>query len=164
MARWVLSIGTLLITATAPVLFAILAGIALGAVIDVDANLRYFEIVAQIIPILVLALAIEQRHFFRDRPPPLPSVLRERLPEWFADLDIRLFSGIYALQVVTLLILIGAEGAALWAVAAVEPSPELFAASTTGLVTGAIALVVTPVILGLKAWLEEQVDIINEAQ
>lgn len=162
-ARWLFATATLGITAGAPVLTAVGVWIAF-VVIDVDASLRYFEITAQIIPVLVLALAIEQRHFFHDRPPPLPSPIRQRLPKRFAELEIQIVAVIYSLQAFIVLVLIGAEGAALWAVAATEPTPEIFAASTAGLATGAIALLVTPVALAVKAWLDEQVEVLSEVE
>ncbi len=103
--------------------------------IGVDADPRYFEVAAQIIPVLVLALLIEQRYFFQGLPLSFPSG-RKRLVEKRE----RLIAKAYNYQVKMFLVFVGGEVAALWAVASANPSQLTFAATTAGLAAGAFAL------------------------
>ena len=50
----------------------VLAYVVTALVVDGHAKEEYFEAVSQILPVLLLALAIEQRYFTR-RPPPAPE-------------------------------------------------------------------------------------------
>lgn len=50
----------------------VLAYVVTALVVDGRAKEEYFEAVSQILPVLLLALAIEQRYFTR-RPPPAPE-------------------------------------------------------------------------------------------
>ncbi len=104
--------------------------------IGVDADLRYFEVAAQIIPVLVLALVIEQRYFFQGLPlSPPSSTLALTAAQWE-----KIVAKVYEYQAALLLVIIGGETAALWAVASANPSQFTFAAATAGLVAGALAV------------------------
>jgi hypothetical protein len=105
------------------------------AVVDGHANVAYFEAVAQIIPIVVLALAIELRYFSpgREMPEALKPVFRR--PEL-----VRAAGFLYAAA--TLLTLIASEAISLWVIAAQSSSQLQLSVTTAGLTAGAVALVV----------------------
>lgn len=107
--------------------------------IGVDASLRYFELAAQIIPVLLLALVIDQRYFFQEISPHIPvSPLGPTQAQWS-----RLTAKIYENQAWMLVLLIGGEIAALGAVAAEQTSRIGFAVTTAGLLAGGLAVAVS---------------------
>lgn len=105
------------------------------AVVDGHASVAYFEAVAQIIPIVVLALAIELRWFApgREIPEPLRPFLRR--PELVRAIG-------FAYAAVTLLALIASEAVSLWVIADQSSSRLELSITTAGLTAGAVALVV----------------------
>lgn len=108
----------------------------LAALVFVDghASIAYFEAVAQIIPILILALAIELRYFSPGREPP------ETLGLLFRDPARARFGGaLYAAA--TLLALVLSEAIALWVLAEGSSSRLQLSITTAGLTAGAVALV-----------------------
>ena len=104
-------------------------------VIDGHASIAYFEAVAQIIPIIILALAIELRYFAPGREVPEPLRPYVRQPELARALGF-----VYA--AVTLLALVGSEAVSLWAIAAESSNQLKLSVTTAGLTAGAVALVV----------------------
>ena len=123
------------LVASLPLSLSLIGGIALYSA-EIDASLRYFELVAQIIPVLVLALVIEQRYFFQEVPTSIPaSPTGPTQAQWSAML-----TRIYRSQVGVFLVLAGGEVAALWSVGGVESSRLTFAAATAGLMAGALAV------------------------
>ncbi|HEX5990577.1 MAG TPA: hypothetical protein VFY75_10240 [Solirubrobacterales bacterium] len=114
--------------------------VAIGAfTFGVDASLRYFELAAQILPVLLLALVVEQRYFFQEISPDIPaSPLGPTQVQWK-----RMTAKIYEYQVWMLVLLIGGEIAALWAVAAEQTSRVAFAITTAGLVAAGLAVAVS---------------------
>jgi hypothetical protein len=112
-----------------PIAFAIAL-----AVVDGHAGIAYFEAVAQIIPIVILALAIELRYFSPGREPPRTLGLLFRDPA-----RARFVGAIYAAA--TLLALVLSEGLALWVLAEGSSSPLQLSITTAGLTAGAVALV-----------------------
>lgn len=103
--------------------------------IDGHAGIAYFEAVAQIIPIVVLALAIELRYFAPGRELPAPLKLLFRDP-----LRARVVGFAYAAA--TLLALVLGEAVALWVLAEGSSSQLQLSITTAGLTAGAVALVV----------------------
>lgn len=105
------------------------------AVVDGHASVAYFEAVAQIIPIVILALAIELRWFApgREIPEPLRPYLRR--PELVRAIG-------FAYAAVTLLALIASEAVSLWVIADESSSRLELSVTTAGLTAGAVALVV----------------------
>jgi hypothetical protein len=57
----------------------VLAYVVTALLVDGHAKEEYFEAVSQILPVLLLALAIEQRYFTRRPPPPPESPLQLEL-------------------------------------------------------------------------------------
>jgi hypothetical protein len=116
----------------ATVLFGapLLAFVLVIALVKGHASVAYYEAVSQIIPVVVLALAIELRYFSPNRQLPAPLKARFRHPERAQPLT----TG-YA--VATLLALIASEAIAL-AVVASESSGRLALSITAA---GACALV-----------------------
>jgi hypothetical protein len=104
------------------------------ALIDGKASIAYYEAVAQIVPIVILALAIELRYFAPGRE--VPEALRPylRRPELARALGF-----VYA--AVTLLALVASEAMSLWAVAAESSDQFKLSLTTAGLTAGAVALV-----------------------
>lgn len=135
-AKW--GAEVLLLAAVLPLSLSLLVGI-ITFLIGVDADIRYFELAAQIIPVLFLALVIEQRYFFQNVLPSIPASTDGPTPAQMG----RMVAKIYEYQAGMFLVLAGGEVAALWAVASVNPSRITFAATTAGLVAGALALVVS---------------------
>jgi len=105
------------------------------ALIDGHAGIAYFEAIAQIIPIVILALAIELRYFAPGREGPQLLKLLFRDP-----LRVRLVAGAYAAA--TLLALVASEAVALWVLADGSSDQLRLSITTAGLTAGAVALVV----------------------
>lgn len=146
---------------TSVLLFAAVPPASLSAMViiaaltfDASATLRYFELVAQIIPVFVLALVIEQRYFFQSRP---PRVVRFSVIVWPFPRKVEGSAAafLYAFQAVTLLTIIGGETAALWAVAERNPTSLAFALATGGLVAAISALIVSSLATGIDSWLKD---------
>jgi hypothetical protein len=111
-----------------------LAAFALALiVIDGHASLAYYEAVAQIIPIIILALAIELRYFGREMPEPLRATASR--PELIGAV-----SFVYA--AITLGMLIVGEGVSLWVIAEGASSQLQLSVTTAGLTAGAVAMIV----------------------
>lgn len=98
------------------------------------AGIAYFEAVAQIIPIVILALAIELRYFSPTRQPPKMLGLLFRDPT-----RARFVAAIYAAA--TLLALVFSEAVALWVLAEGSSNQLQLSITTAGLTVGAVALV-----------------------
>lgn len=99
------------------------------------ADIAYFEAIAQIIPIVVLALAIELRYFSPGNEPPL------ELARLFRDpVRARLVARAYAAA--TLLALVLSEAVSLWVLADRSSDQFRLSITTAGLTAGAVALVV----------------------
>lgn len=155
-AKW--GAQMLLLAASLPLGISLLVGIVTYS-IGIDASLRYFELVAQIIPVLLLALVIEQRFFFQELPDSIPeSPTGPTRAQWNAMLW-----RIYRSQAGVFLVLAGGEVAALWSVGSVGASRLTFAATTAGLVAGALAVVASSA-KGLVTSLgEKEIDKINRS-
>lgn len=126
-----------------------LAGIAVAAVafllplvafalalvlVEGEASVAYYETVAQIIPIVVLTLAIELRYFAPEREVP------EQLRPFVRRPDVaRALGVLYAAA--TLLALVVGEAVSLWAIAAESSDRLRLGLTTAGLTSGAVALV-----------------------
>ena len=137
---------------------AILGVVTVGAslILGVTAKSRYFDQVAEIIPVLTLALTIEQQFFFQVRPGRFPVGKEER--GFFVALEAGLNAfgdlstkGIYALQGILLTLLVAGEIAALAVVATDNPTTLGFALATAGLTVSAAALVFSLVARTLTA-------------
>lgn len=104
-------------------------------VVDGHADIAYFEAIAQIIPIVILALAIELRYFApgRELPAPLKLLFRD-------SLRARIVATAYAAA--TLLALVLSEAVALWVLADGSSDQLQLSITTAGLTAGAVALVV----------------------
>lgn len=102
--------------------------------VDGDASIAYYEAVAQIIPIVILALAIELRYFAPGREVPEPLRPYVRRPE-----IARALGFVYAAG--TLLALVASEAISLWAIAAGSSDQLELSLTTAGLTAGAVALV-----------------------
>lgn len=100
-----------------------------------DAAIVYFEAIAQIIPIVILALAIELRYFSPGREPPKALDVLFRDPA-----RARVVAALYAAA--TLLALVLSEAVALWALAEGSSSQLKLSITTAGLTAGGVALVV----------------------
>jgi hypothetical protein len=124
-------------TSVASVAFGLPAIAFMVALVLVDghAAIAYYEAIAQIIPIVILTLAIELRYFSPDRKPPEWLGLLFRDPE-----RVRLVAAGYAAA--TLLALVVSEALALWALAEGSSSQLQLSVTTAGLTAGAVALVV----------------------
>lgn len=103
--------------------------------VDGHADIAYFEAIAQIIPIVILALAIELRYFAPGRELPAPVKLLFRDP-----LRARIVATAYAAA--TLLALVLSEAVALWVLADSSSDQLKLSITTAGLTAGAVALVV----------------------
>jgi len=128
--RWI-GIGLATFVLSLPLFAFVLAMVLVRS----HADLGYFEAVAQIIPILILALAIELRYFSpqREIPEPLRHYLRR--PQL-----VRIVGFLYAAA--TLLALVASEAVSLLAIATQSSSQFTLSLTTGGLVAGAVALVV----------------------
>jgi chromate transport protein ChrA len=124
-----------LVVATAAFVLPVIAFVVAIAVVDGHASVAYFEAVAQIIPIVVLALAIELRWFApgREVPEPLRPFLRR--PELVRAIG-------FAYATATLLALILSEAVSLWVIADQSSGRLQLSITTAGLTAGAVALVV----------------------
>ncbi len=120
----------------ATVLFGapLLAFVLVIALVKGHASVAYYEAVSQIIPVVVLALAIELRYFSPNRQLPEPLKARFRHPERAQPLA----TG-YA--VATLLALIASEAIALAVVASENSGRLALSITAAGLAAGACALV-----------------------
>ncbi len=105
------------------------------ALVDGHASIAYYEAVAQIIPIVILALAIELRYFAPGREVPEPLRPYVRQPE-----AARAVGFVYA--AVTLLALVASEAVSLWAIADGSSNQLKLSVTTAGLTAGAVALIV----------------------
>lgn len=124
----------------APIIATVLFGAPLLAfvlaigLVKGHASVAYYEAVSQIIPVVVLALAIELRYFSPNRQLPAPLKARFRHPERAQPLA----TG-YA--VATLLALIASEAIALAVVASESSGRLALSITAAGLAAGACALV-----------------------
>lgn len=124
----------------APIIATILFGAPLLAFVLVialvkgHASVAYYEAVSQIIPVVVLSLAIELRYFSPNRQLPAPLKARFRHPERAQPL-----AAGYA--VATLLALIAGEAIALAVVASESSGRLALSITAAGLAAGACALV-----------------------
>jgi hypothetical protein len=98
-------------------------------------DIAYFETIAQIIPIVILALAIELRYFAPGRELPASLKLLFRDPS-----RARVVGTAYAAA--TLLALVLSEAVALWVLADGSSDQLKLSITTAGLTAGAVALVV----------------------
>jgi hypothetical protein len=104
------------------------------ALVKGHASVAYYEAVSQIIPVVILALAIELRYFSPSRQLPEPLKARFRHPERAQPL-----AAGYA--VATLLALIASEAIALAVVASESSGRLALSITAAGLAAGACALV-----------------------
>jgi hypothetical protein len=124
----------------APIITTILFGAPLLAFVLVivlvkgHASVGYYEAVSQIIPVVILALAIELRYFSPSRQLPAPLKARFRHPERAQPL-----AAGYA--VATLLALIAGEAIALAVVASESSGRLALSITAAALAAGACALV-----------------------
>lgn len=102
--------------------------------VDGHASIAYYDAVAQIIPIIILALAIELRYFAPGREVPEPLRPYVRQPE-----VARALGFVYAAA--TLLALVASEAVSLWAIAAGSADQFKLSLTTAGLTAGAVALI-----------------------
>lgn len=112
----------------------LLAFVLVIALVKGHASVAYYEAVSQIIPVVVLALAIELRYFSPNRQLPAPLKARFRHPERAQPLA----TG-YA--VATLLTLIASEAIALAVVASESSGRLALSITAAGLAAGACALI-----------------------
>lgn len=124
-----------LLVATVAFVLPFVAFVVAIAAVDGHASVAYFEAVAQIIPIVVLALAIELRWFAPGREIPEPLRPFFRRPELVRAIG-------FAYAAVTLLALIVSEAVSLWVIADQGSSRLELSITTAGLTAGAVALVV----------------------
>jgi hypothetical protein len=140
MIAWIQARAASIITV---LLFAapLLAFVLTIALVKGHASTRYYEAVAQIIPVVILALAIELRYFSPNRQ--LPEALKGRFrnPEHAQPLA----TG-YA--VATLLALIASEAVALVVVASESSGRLALGVTAAGLAAGACALVAASLLPG----------------
>jgi hypothetical protein len=102
--------------------------------VEGHASVAYYESVSQIIPVLVLALAIELRYFSPNRRLPEPVKARFRHPE-----RVQPFAAAYA--VATLLALVASEVVSLLVVASSDSGRLALSITAAGLAAGGAALV-----------------------
>lgn len=112
----------------------LLAFVLVIAFVNGHASVAYYEAVSQIIPVVILALAIELRYFSPNRQLPAPLKARFRHPERAQPL-----AAGYA--VATLLALIASEAIALAVVASESSGRLALSVTAAGLAAGACALV-----------------------
>jgi hypothetical protein len=127
-ARIALLLAVLLLAAP---LYAFVLVIAL---VEGHATVAYYEAVSQIIPVLILALAIELRYFSPNRRLPEPVKARFRHPE-----RVQPFAAAYAIA--TLLALLASEVVALLVVASNDSGRLALSITAAGLAAGGAALV-----------------------
>lgn len=133
MIAWIQARAASIVTV---LLFAapLLAFVLTIALVKGHASTGYYEAVTQIIPVVVLALAIELRYFSPNRQLPEPLKARFRHPERAQPL-----AAGYA--VATLLALIASEAVALAVVASESSGRLALGITAAGLAAGACALV-----------------------
>jgi hypothetical protein len=133
MIAWIQARAAALI---ATVLFGapLLAFLLVIALVKGHASVGYYEAVSQIIPVIILALAIELRYFSPSRQLPEPLKARFRHPERAQSL-----AAGYA--VATLLALIASEAIALVVVASENSGRLALSITAAGLAAGACALI-----------------------
>jgi hypothetical protein len=133
MIAWIQARATPLITTVlfgAPLLaFVLVIGLVKG-----HASIAYYEAVSQIIPVVILALAIELRYFSPSRQLPEPLKAHFRHPERAQPL-----AAGYAIA--TLLALVASEAIALAVVASESSGRLALSITAAGLAAGACALV-----------------------
>lgn len=127
-ARAVAIVGTALFAAP------LLAFLLVIALVDGHASLAYYEAVTQIVPVVLLALAIELRYFSPSRGLPEPVEARFRRPELA-----RPIATTYA--VATLLALVLSEVVSLAVVASESSGRLALSITAAGLAAGGCALV-----------------------
>jgi hypothetical protein len=133
MIAWIQARAAPLVTT---VLFGapLLAFVLVIALVKGHASVAYYEAVSQIIPVVILALAIELRYFSPSRQLPEPLKAHFRHPERAQPL-----AAGYA--VATLLTLIASEAIALAVVASESSGRLALSITAAGLAAGACALV-----------------------
>ena len=148
-ARRLFWLGKFLLAVSA-ILLPIVAFALVAVLVDGHAKDEYFEAVSQILPVLLLALAIEQRYFTRhqaipDLPPELQFAEAEvkKLARWYS-----VAARLYALMV--LLILGLGEWVAVEVLATGQSSGDNLKLTAGSLAAGFTALIVTALI-GTKA-------------
>jgi hypothetical protein len=112
----------------------LLAFLLVIALVKGHASIAYYEAVTQIVPVVILALAIELRYFSPNRQLPEPLKARFRHPERAQPI-----ATTYA--VATLLALIASEVVSLAVVASNSPGRLALSITAAGLAAGACALV-----------------------
>jgi hypothetical protein len=127
-ARAVAIVATLLFAAP------LLAFVLVIVLVKGHASIAYYEAVAQIVPVTILALAIELRYFSPSRQLPEPIKARFRHPERAQPIAT-------AYAVATLLALVVSEVAALAVVASASSGRLALSITAAGLAAGACALV-----------------------
>jgi phosphoglycerol transferase MdoB-like AlkP superfamily enzyme len=127
-ARAVTIVATLLFTAP------LLAFLLMIVLVRGHASIAYYDAVSQIVPVLILALAIELRYFSPNRQLPEPIKARFRRPELAQPI-----ATTYA--VATLLALIASEVVSLAVVASSSSGRLALSITAAGLAAGACALV-----------------------
>jgi nucleoside recognition membrane protein YjiH len=127
-ARIALILAVLLLAAP---LYAFVLVIAL---VEGHASVAYYEAVSQIIPVVILALAIELRYFSPNRRLPEPVKARFRHPE-----RVQPFAAGYAIA--TLLALLASEVVSLLVVASEDSGRLALSVTAAGLAAGGAALV-----------------------
>lgn len=138
-------VGRFLVALTA-ILLPIAAFVAVALMVEGHAQDEYFEAVSQILPVLLLALAIEQRYFSRhqaipDLPPELQFAEKElkKLARWYT-----VAARVYALMV--LLILGLGEWVAVEVLATGQSSGDNLKLTAGSLAAGFTALIVSAVV------------------
>jgi hypothetical protein len=127
-ARAVAIIATFLFAAP------LLAFLLVLVIVNGHASIAYYEAVTQIVPVVLLALAIELRYFSPSRQLPEPIKARFRRPELAQPLTTT-----YA--VATLLALVASEVVSLIVVAAESSGRLALSITAAGLAAGGCALV-----------------------
>lgn len=140
--------------------------VALG--VGGEAKREYFSIVAQIIPIMFLALAIEERYFFRNprlpRPPSFPEPLPAEMPRSarifkLAPAGFRIYMVLaYIYPVLILSVLVVAEIVALRVLATGSSTAADLAGTAAGLGAGFTALVLSALLAAVQQALKGEGD------
>ena len=125
--------------------------IAVAVRVDGNADQEYFAVVAQIIPIMFLALAIEERYFFRNprlpQPPSFPDPLPAEMPKQarlfkFAPVAFKIYMVLaYAYPVVILGALVLAEITSLHVLATGDSTSADLDRTAAGLGAAFLALI-----------------------
>lgn len=127
--------------------------IAVAVQVDGKADQEYFAVVAQIVPIMFLALAIEERYFFRNprlpQPPSFPNPLPDEMPRQaklfkFAPVGFKIYTVMaYAYPVVILGALVLAEVTSLHVLATGDSTSVDLDRTAAGLGAAFVALVLS---------------------